>query len=259
MLNKIITPGQNHYVVPCRPKSILDQRKLGSRSVLTYLLEKVGSKYAYYRGDKNIRYNISSGEIEGKHTSTEWEPIHPPHLIFGSIADARACLLRDELAEVIRDFVHLRSDTRFDAVPLEVLTSFVNNLSEQEEKALSVVKDFPPISSFQDHPVLKGEDVQRIYFYDRSFYLADRQKLRPVEILKLRYANLGDPFRQFARLDYRLPGVKGDKTESVDISNRDAARLAFLFSEEGNPLTVESDLQSSREFASYWEDLAVLE
>jgi hypothetical protein len=249
---KMITPGQTHYVVPNRPKSPLDQQKLRPRSVVSYLLEKVGSKYAYYKGDKSIRYKIETGEIESKRTSPEWEPIHPPHLIFDSLTEARACLLRDELSDVLRYFVHLHSATQFETVPLDILTSFVNNLPVQEEKARFTVKDFPSISSFRDHPILDGEEVRRIYFHDRSFYLADRKRLSPVEILTLRSNNLGDPFRQFARLDYLLPG--GD-TESIDISSRDAARLAFFAREADISLVVKSDLQSSREFASYYEDL----
>jgi hypothetical protein len=105
-----------------------------------------------------------------------------------------------------------------------------------------------PIFNFLDHPILKGQSIETIYFLDGIFYLADRVGLHRMRPIKLRYTNLGDPYRELARLDLMMYGTGDIYEPSIDISMEDAARLFQRCRENGHQLNITSELKEHREF-----------
>lgn len=114
------------------------------------------------------------------------------------------------------------------------------------------------IYSFKDHPQLKQEKQTRLYFLNGEFYFATN-RLHLVELLKLSYTNMGEPFRELARLtftfkDCKLPG-QDQETESIDIVMKDAARLVYTCANLNVPLSIAAELNSQRSFLNELEDL----
>jgi hypothetical protein len=108
------------------------------------------------------------------------------------------------------------------------------------------------IHSYSDHPSLKYDKPTVLYLLDDRFYFADRA-LHSVILYGLRYTNMGEPFRQLARLEFKIQST--GRKESIDIELGDAARLTIYCQNNGHSLVVESQLASLRSFQSAIEDI----
>jgi prophage antirepressor-like protein len=64
------------------------------------------------------------------------------------------------------------------------------------------------IHSFTDHPSLKSDQATTIYLLDEEFYFANEDNLHRIELTKLKYTNMGEPFRQLARLEFNLTATQ---------------------------------------------------
>jgi hypothetical protein len=84
-----------------------------------------------------------------------------------------------------------------------------------------------PIKNFTDHPRIQkypyDHPPEAIYLLDGRFYLGNDCCLKQITINELRYANMGEPFRHFARVEYTSEG----QSDSIDIGASDAAILYY--------------------------------
>ena len=65
------------------------------------------------------------------------------------------------------------------------------------------MKEFDPVSSFNDHPQFKYESRQTLYYTEDRFFLATNDGLFVVQLESINYTNLGSPYRQFARINLK--------------------------------------------------------
>lgn len=107
-----------------------------------------------------------------------------------------------------------------------------------------------PIENFRDHPSRKGDEIERIYRLNGLFYLANAEKLQQIVLEKLAYDNMGEPFRELARLYYQKP--KTGEKDDMQISNDDAAQLLFFCRSESIDLDIHGELERNREFQRYY-------
>lgn len=97
-----------------------------------------------------------------------------------------------------------------------------------------------PIFSFIDHPTLQFDRPTRLYIYADGLYWATDEGLYAIEPQTFRYTNLGDPFRELARLDFNIqPAMRSD---SIDIRIADAARLFEYLNRTGYLVAFDREL-----------------
>jgi hypothetical protein len=114
-----------------------------------------------------------------------------------------------------------------------------------------------PIYCFKDHPSRKngyGDYSEILYLISDNFFIADiGTQPQEVTLTRLDYTNMGEPFRQLARLSYKF--VLTGRSDSMEISNSDAAQLAYWHRCRDLPLDASDELVGNREFDAYWQDL----
>jgi hypothetical protein len=121
-----------------------------------------------------------------------------------------------------------------------------------------------PILKFTDHPSLKGTATETIYFLNGCFYWATRDQLVSVLIESIGYANMGEPYREMARVNLVIyPGMNKEPLgsagiattqtvhDSIDIEMEDAVRLDLYCQSIGYKLDISAELRGNREFM--WE------
>jgi hypothetical protein len=87
------------------------------------------------------------------------------------------------------------------------------------------ISKIAPIPAFSDHPSLKGRFVELLYSMGNCFYLANQVELVRIFPQRLDYGNLGDPYRELARLAYSV--YPDDQSlQILEIEIVDAVRLA---------------------------------
>lgn len=98
--------------------------------------------------------------------------------------------------------------------------------------------EFCPISSFKDHPSLRNQPTEFLYLCDNQFYHATCEGLYKVNIRGIDYSNLGEPYREFAEIQFSYNTQYG----SMKIEFEDAAYLVCYFAFVLNtPLILVSD------------------
>ena len=80
-----------------------------------------------------------------------------------------------------------------------------------------------PLFSFSDHPSLDSEPITVIYALSNSLYWATPERLVKIEPDILRYTNMGEPYRELVRFDFKVEPTFVD--DSIDITLEDAVLL----------------------------------
>lgn len=80
-----------------------------------------------------------------------------------------------------------------------------------------------PIHSFKAHPSLKYEPSTTIYALNNSLYWATSEKLVKIEPDILSYTNIGEPYQELARFNFKIEPTFED--DSIDITFEDAILL----------------------------------
>lgn len=109
-----------------------------------------------------------------------------------------------------------------------------------------------PIRNFTDHPQLKNEPTEYIGELKGAFIWTTPDFIKAIQIVSLTDNNLGDPFRQFARVKFRLEPAFTES--SMDISIRDAVQLVRYCNRSGYEITISNDLKENRSYQSYSEE-----
>lgn len=109
-----------------------------------------------------------------------------------------------------------------------------------------------PVHNFTDHRSLKWSKQSTIYVYDNKFYWANPDFLAAIELTGIGYTNLGEPFRELARLRFTISPTM--KNGSIDISFEDAIDVINYCKNTGYPIELAKDLLNSREFQRYLDD-----
>jgi hypothetical protein len=102
------------------------------------------------------------------------------------------------------------------------------------------------IHNFKDHPSLRYTSNKTIYLLERTFYLADADRLCQVYLTQLGYTNMGEPYEELARLEFMIQGTQ--KSGAIDIEMKDAFRLDRYCQSIGYKLDVSAELKGNREF-----------
>lgn len=84
-----------------------------------------------------------------------------------------------------------------------------------------------PILAFSDHPNLEQGSLEALWFYDQVFYWSSAEGLERVIIRSLSYTNIGDPYRELARVTFTICSTMA--IDSIDISTQDAAELYLYY------------------------------
>jgi hypothetical protein len=101
-----------------------------------------------------------------------------------------------------------------------------------------------PIHNFKDHDQLKYEPASVIYLLDRKFYYADREGLQRVTLIEIGYTNMGDPFRELARLEFKSKSG----SDLIDIEMADAVKLCNYCRSIGYRLSISTYLERNKSF-----------
>jgi hypothetical protein len=106
-----------------------------------------------------------------------------------------------------------------------------------------------PIKSFSDHPMFKrfpGDyPVETLYLLEHTLYVGTDECLSRARILQLSYNNLGEPFREFARVTYETDVSQN----SIDVSFSDAAILYFEMGyKRGSDVIIDKQLKETSKF-----------
>jgi hypothetical protein len=117
-------------------------------------------------------------------------------------------------------------------------------------------KHMRPIKSFSDHPMFKRSPgdypVKTVYLLEHTLYVGTDECLSRVRILQLSYNNLGEPFREFARVTYETDVSQ----DSIDVSFSDAAILYFVMSyKRGSDVLLDKRLKETSEFLDTLEEI----
>lgn len=114
-----------------------------------------------------------------------------------------------------------------------------------------------PMHNFVDHPSLKGMAAETIYWMDGRFYLATDRQLAEIYLKSLDSDNMGEPFRQFARLSFAIVDTqKSTLTDSsILIDIEDAAKL-YIYNQQNNiGIRTSVELSEDASFNNHWQNL----
>ncbi|WP_373546494.1 hypothetical protein [Chamaesiphon sp.] len=109
------------------------------------------------------------------------------------------------------------------------------------------------IRNYTDHPSRKYDPIQFIYLLNNGFYLGSEVKLFPIILTSIYYANLGEPYRQLARLEFSTQPM--ERNESIEIAMKDAARLISYCQKTNYKLKLDPELMNHREFLAEFNPL----
>lgn len=91
-----------------------------------------------------------------------------------------------------------------------------------------VLNNFDPIYSFSSHPSLLNRSKDILYFLDNEFYFATNEGLHKIVIRGLDYLNLGEPYREFATIQF----YSDTQYDCMNIDFEDAAYLVWFCKSE---------------------------
>lgn len=79
------------------------------------------------------------------------------------------------------------------------------------------------ITNFRNHSALKYNSVQYIFNIGSGLYLLTEQEVRQILPDKIQYTNIGEPYHDLVRFNYRH--IVEDKWDSIDIDPKDLSNL----------------------------------
>jgi hypothetical protein len=108
-----------------------------------------------------------------------------------------------------------------------------------------------PIFTYNHHSYFTHYQPTILYELNQMLYWATEEGLSLIQVKKLYYTNLGDPFREFARLAFTLS--PSGRLEEIDIAMEDAVQLVQYCQEKGwYYFKVDQELASNKEFLNLY-------
>jgi hypothetical protein len=102
------------------------------------------------------------------------------------------------------------------------------------------------IHDYKDHPQLKGGEHKTIYLLEDEFYLATTTQLTKIDIDRIEYTNMGEPYRELARIYFTH--LSSSRNDSIDVNIEDIADLYLYCNTTGYELSTDKKLIEHKNF-----------
>jgi hypothetical protein len=110
-----------------------------------------------------------------------------------------------------------------------------------------------PIQNFRAHPSCRTDLLQILYLVDGQFWVGTAAELKRVSIHSIELDTLGDPLKEFARVNFRGDGLTINASIWIEVS--DAALLVAAI-DSFRPPEIHSSLLSNISYRRVAESIA---